>query len=112
MNHETAKLIENIIDDGGYWIGYWVVKGEHDPSNQTYKVYLQPEYVEDWKSKTITYQDLLEASRKLATGEVSVNSNTKSVCQQIISDPSDVDYDAEDADCIIQVALFGEIMFG
>ncbi len=112
MNQETAELIENIIDDGGYWIGYWVSKGQHNPDSQTYKVYLLPEYVESWASKTITYQDLFDAAKKLATGEVSINSNTKAVCQQIISDPSDVDYDAEDADCIIQVALFGDVVFG
>lgn len=112
MNAELTELFENIIDDGGYAIGYWVSKGHHDADAHTYKVTLQDECVDEWKSKTITYQDLYDASKKLASGEVKVNSATKKVCQQIVTDASDVDYDADDADVIIQVALFGEIVFG
>lgn len=112
MKPELAELFENIIDDGGYAIGYWVSQGHHDAHAQTYRVTLLPEYVESWVSKTITYQDLYNACNLLATGEVSVNSNTKKVCQAIVTDPDDVDYDAEDADVIIQVALFGDIIFG
>jgi hypothetical protein len=115
MNLEHAQLFEFICDDASYGgIGYWASSADNNPEKQTYSVEVRPEYRDDEiKDKVLTYQDLYDACEKLATGKVSVNSNTKQVCQQIILDPTDdVDYDAEDADCIVQVAMFGEIVFG
>jgi hypothetical protein len=114
MNQEQLELIENLCDDASYGgIGYWASEATNDPKTRTYDVVVMAEYLDDEiKSKTLTYEDILEASRKLATGEVSINPTTKAVCQQIISDATDVDYDAEDADCIIQVAMFGDVLFG
>ena len=114
MNLEHAELFENICEDAGMIIGYWAGSASNNPEKQTYSVKVLAEYRDDEiKDKVLTYQDLYDACEKLATGKVSVNSNTKKVCQQIILDPTDdVDYDAEDADCIVQVAMFGEILFG
>lgn len=112
MNAELVELFGNLVEDAGYTIGYWAEEATHDESKQTYSVTVQEEFADEYESKVLTYADLLEASKKLASGEVKVNSQTKSVCQAIISDPSDVDYDAEDADVIVQVAMFGEIIFG
>ena len=112
MNEELVELFGNLVDDAGYTIGYWAEEATHDQDKQTYSVTVQDEYADEYESKVLTYADLLEASKKLARGEIKVNSQTKSVCQAIISDPSDVDYDADDADVIVQVAMFGEIVFG
>jgi hypothetical protein len=113
MNEELVELFGNLVDDAGYAIGYWAEEATHDQDKQTYSVVVQADYADDdIASKVLTYADLLEASKKLASGSIKVNSQTKSVCQAIISDPSDVDYDADDADVIVQVAMFGEIVFG
>ena len=112
MNAELVELFGNLIEDAGYTIGYWAEEATHDEAKQTYAVTIQEEYADEYESKTLTYQDLLDASKKLASGVIKVNSQTKSVCQAIISDPSDVDYDADDADVIVQVAMFGDIIFG
>lgn len=115
MNQEQQELFELICDDAGMSIDYWASEAEHDSGNQTYAITLLPDCVDETAgvvSKTISYQDLLDATRKLATGQVKVNSATKAVCQAIIADPSDVDYDATDTDVIVQVAMFGEIVFG
>jgi hypothetical protein len=114
MNETLVELFDNLCEDASYGgIGYWASEATNDRTTKTYDVVVMEEYLDDEiKSKTLTYEDLLEASRKLATGEVSINPRTKAVCQQIISDPTDVDYDAEDADCIVQVAMFGEVLFG
>ena len=115
MNQEQAELFEMLVDDAGMSIDYWASTAEHNTEARTYAITLLPDCVDETAGvvdKTITYQDLLDATRKLATGEVSVNHTTKAVCQTIISDPSDVDYDATDTDVIVQVAMFGEIVFG
>jgi hypothetical protein len=112
MNEAQVELFSMLVEDAGMTIGYWAEQARHSESKQTYQVSVQDEFVEDYPSKTLTYQDLLDASKKIASGEVKVNSQTKSVCQAIVSDPSDVDYDADDADVIVQVAMFGEIVFG
>jgi len=114
MNQEQAELFEMLVDDAGFSINYWASTAEHNTEARTYAITLLPDFAEtaEVSNKTITYQDLLDATRKLANGEVSVNHTTKAVCQAIISDPSDVDYDATDTDVIVQVAMFGEILFG
>ena len=112
MNDNLVELFGNIIEDAGYAIGYWADEAHHDADARTYAVTIQDEYADEFENKTLTYDDLLEASKKLASGAIKVNSQTKSVCQAIVSDPSDVDYDADDADVIVQVAMFGEIVFG
>jgi len=112
MNAELKEVLGFICDDAGMSIDYWAETATHDEANQTYTITLLPDCVDTFETKTVTYQDLYEASKKLASGEVKVNSATKAVCQQLVTDPSDVDYDATDADVIVQVALFGEIVFG
>jgi hypothetical protein len=115
MNQEQLELFGMIVDDAGMSIDYWADTAEHSTEKQTYQITLLPDCVDETAgvvSKTISYQDLLEATEKLARGQVKVNPTTKSVCQAIISDPSDVDYDATDTDVIVQVAMFGEIVFG
>jgi hypothetical protein len=115
MNAELKEVLGFICDDAGMSIDYWAETATHDEANQTYSITLLDDCVDETAgvvNKTVTYQDLYEASKRLASGEVKVNSATKAVCQQLIADPSDVDYDATDADVIVQVAMFGEIVFG
>jgi hypothetical protein len=112
MNEAHAELFSMLVEDAGMFIGYWAEDATHNEAKQTYQVNVQEDYADEYESKTLTYADLLEATRKLATGEVKVNSDTKAVCQAILADPENVDYDAGDADVIVQVAMFGEIVFG
>lgn len=116
MKTELANLFEFICDDAGMAIDYWAVEATNEPSTKTYSVKVNPEYVGDnVQDKVITYQELYEACEKVADGRASANPYTKSICEQITSaevDYSDIDYDATDADVIVQVAMFGEIVFG
>lgn len=115
MNQEQKETFENICDDAGMVISYWASTAQHDTEKQTYSITLLPDCVDETAgvvSKTITYQDLLDATKKLAEGKVQVNNYTKATCQEIIAGQEDIDYDGTDADVIVQVALFGEIVFG
>jgi hypothetical protein len=115
MNQEQIEIFEFICDDAGMSIGYWAKTAEHDTEKRTYAITLLPDCLDETAGvvdKTISYQDLLDATEKLASGKIQVNRSTKSVCQAIMADPSDVDYDATDTDVIVQVAMFGEIVFG
>ena len=116
MKPELVELFEFICDDAGMSIDYWAVEATNEPSKKTYSVKVNPEYVGDnVQDKVITYQELYEACEKIAKGEVSANLATKSICEQITNDEvdyQDIDYDGTDADAIVQVAMFGEIVFG
>jgi len=107
MNQEQIEIFEFICDDAGMSIGYWAKTAEHDTEKRTYAITLLPDCLDETAGvvdKTISYQDLLDATEKLASGKIQVNRSTKSA--------SDVDYDATDTDVIVQVAMFGEIVFG
>jgi hypothetical protein len=116
-DERLATLFEYLIEDAGMAIGYWAESAVHDSNKQTYTITVDVWTDVGFETKVLTYKNLYEATQKIADGEVSINPRTKAVCQQIISDPTDVDYDdvdydAEDADCIVQVAMFDDVLFG
>lgn len=63
---------------------------------------------------TVTLEDVKRAIRKLAgTEPVKYAGPTiRSECRGLIFDPEEVDYDADTADVIVQVAIFGEVVYG
>ena len=114
-NAELVELLEYICDDAGMIIGYWADEATNNPETQTYSVIVNPSYKGDEvQDKVLTYENIYNAIKQIANEVVSANDATKIVCEQIAEgkDLSDVDYDATDADVIIQVAMFGEILFG
>jgi hypothetical protein len=112
-DERLATLFEYIVDDAGMAIGYWAESAVHDSNKQTYTITVNVWTEDDFETKVLTYEDLYEAARKIADGEVEINSATKSVCIDIVHGVvEDVDYDADDADIIVQVAMFDDVLFG
>ena len=113
MNKEQIEQVANLIDEAGYFIEYWAVKGTHDTEAQTYAVKLDDEAAEVFgESKVvITYAQIDEAIRKLAKGGV-IRSDLTEQARAYVSNPDDADLDAEFADCAVQLAIFGEVVFG
>jgi len=131
MNQPLAELISSIIEDAGYYIGYWASEGTHSTEARSYELKHEGEDGEP-TTTTISYDDIWRAIVKIAEGNgVNVNQCTRNICTSIVrldstkgdEDDADIiqeladlldeiDYDAEDADVIIQVAIFGKIVFG
>lgn len=113
MNQEQIEQVECLIDEAGYFINYWAVKGHHDTEAQTYAITLDEEAA-DYADKTkvvITYAQIDQAIRKLAQGGI-VRPDLTEAAQAYVSNPGDADLDAEFADCAVQYAAFGEVVFG
>jgi hypothetical protein len=67
----------------------------------------------DFEPKTLTTKDIKAAIRKLATEAVKYGENYKDVARGLMFDGSmEYDWDANDADAIVQVAMFGEVVYG
>lgn len=97
---------EDVVDTAGYGIAYWVERAVVDSENLTYRI----EWFDgdDLNSQIITLADIEKAWGKIVSGHIQVNSDIRSYLSS--GDLGDVDADA--ADVLIQVALFGEIIYG
>jgi hypothetical protein len=110
----SDEVIDQVIDSAGYYIDYWATKGQQDTEAKTYKVWLDEEAREERgeKSVTLTYADLALAGEKLLTGRVKVRSDIREALSAgfIAGDAGSID--GEVADVVVQVAIFGDIIFG
>ncbi len=113
MNQEQIEQVECLIDEAGYFIDYWAVKGHHDTQALTYKVTLDEDAADHLGKRqvTITYAEIDQAIRKLAQGGI-VRPDLTQAAQVYITEPGDADLDAAFADCAVQVAIFGDVVFG
>lgn len=112
----SVQEITDLIETAGYGMNYWCEFGKYDDEAQTYEVRLDAEAQDgvDWETdtKVITYQEIVDAIQKLISGEVSVGNWIREslVAEFISKDGGSMDSDG--AEVVIQVALFGEIIFG
>jgi hypothetical protein len=105
--------IENIICDAGEFIGYWASEGRVDSALQTYTVTESDAHdSEGSRDFTLTYTDIVRAMVKLATGVVKVRPDIREAIGEAFVNYDESDMDAEVADCIIQVACFGDVIYG
>jgi hypothetical protein len=106
----SDEVITDIIDGaecGG--INYWASRSVNDPDNRTLTI----TDGEDDKTITITYDQIVNAISDLTNGRVSIS---PAIRDAITSDLASGDYgcymDATCYDVIIQVALFGDVVYG
>jgi hypothetical protein len=113
MKQEQIEQVADLIDEAGYFINYWAVKGHHDTEAKTYAITLDEHSAEytDKPKVVITYAQVDEAIRKIAQGGI-VRSDLTEAAQAYVSEPGEADLDAEFADVAVQVAAFGEVVFG
>jgi hypothetical protein len=97
---------ECVIDMAGYGVGYWAHKCVPHDGDLSYRV----EWYEgnQLNSQIISLFALQKAWGKIIAGKIEVNSDIRNDLSS--GDVGDVDATA--ADVLIQVALFGEIIYG
>ena len=114
-DERLATLYEYLVEDAGMAIGYWAETATHDSNKQTYTVTAEvwTDDEDSLRTKVLTYEDLHDAVFRIAENIVVTNQITRGVCKAIIDGyEDDVDYDADDADIIVQVAMFDDVLFG
>lgn len=112
FSYTSTDLVIDLVDAAGYGIT-WADQARLDEDAQTYTLYLDEDASEEaGKSQvTITFQDIQDALAKIAQGGV-VNQEITEACQVALESPEDADLDSGAADCVIQVAVFGDVIFG
>lgn len=99
----TEEDFLDIVDTAGYSIGYWAVSGSVDKNNCTYTVqYFDQE--NDRAKATVSKDNLESAIAKILNSEVECSDS-------IVGYIEDDDIDGEAADVIIQIAIFGSIVY-
>lgn len=93
----------DLVDTAGYGIGYWAFSGAVDSKWNTYTV----KYFDDGERKEVVISIWMieSAIEKILNGEVQCGYDIRKYIRED-------DIDAEVADVIIQVAAFGEVVYG
>ena len=109
-----SEMIEDIIDTAGYGIGYWATTATLDRLAETYTIEFDGEDFSDAPLNSglvvLTYAKIANAIHKIIDGGVVNDSLTQELNDTITS--GEMDIDSEMADCIIQLAIFNEIVYG
>jgi hypothetical protein len=110
MNVEvTHEMIEDIIEGAGYGIHYWATKAVVDEDAQTYTI----TDGEDGKVYVVHYSDITKAIQSLLDREVAIRSDIVDAIALDLMNYEDAHrMDSEVYDVIIQVACFGEVIYG
>lgn len=110
----SQEGIEDILADAEMIIGYWCSEMNTSSENETVTIYEEEAHDADEYNRkfVLSYQDILNATVKLADGRVPISSQIRIACNELLLDQDSDSYDAETADCIIQVACFGDVIYG
>lgn len=65
----------------------------------------------DGEKVRLTVEQLRAAAARLAAGEITVSREIRRNVQDALEFPEDADIDAIAADCVMQTAVFGEIVY-
>ena len=97
--------------EGGcdYWADY--VATERNAEGDVISMIVRDSEDADAPDAIITPAKVEEAMVKLSLGEVLIRADLRQQVITALTDPESADIDADAADCIIQVAAYGEIVF-
>ncbi len=110
----TGENIADIIDTAGYGIGYWATKAVFDSTEQTYTVSWNGSDFDDSDplatgTKTLTYLDIAKTIESILNLESPLSDST---ARWFADSFYQEEIDSDLADVLIQLALFGEIIYG
>lgn len=99
----------NVVDAAGYGIGYWATSAtvnRDDPTEPYYSV------VAEGETYKITRDDLETTMSKVFAGKFTVCEQTRNSVGWAVREKEYGEIDAGDADSLVQLAAFGEIIYG
>jgi len=122
--HVTASIVVGCGAIGWcpWWSGYeqnWTVADEHDyQAPDGWIVHLEHTDPDDPDAvpevKVITHEKIMRAVRLITDPDSGVGNGVqlRDKCYELLSSPEDADFDAEDADAVLQIVAFGEGIYG
>jgi hypothetical protein len=118
MTPEQKQFLHDVMTDAyesgiGYWAAARNRKRDSDLNYLEYEVAEAGDYDEVNRTwHRITPEVIDAAIQKILSGKVQIR---RDIAAQFVGYPGNIDncdYDAEGADCAVQIAAFGEIVFG
>lgn len=111
----TNELILEILETASYSIGYWARQLNFASLDRQFEVKFDGDDFEDGSElssgkATIDYQVVARTIEKILAGNAKVNSALVSQCSEWLNGHPTLDGDL--ADAIVQIATFGEIIYG
>jgi hypothetical protein len=105
------------VESGGhalwYWEGFNMVNVDRDGDLNVDQITFDVDHPEDGKRYTVNMEDVREAIETILSDQRSMNidgSIVTSIRESVLG--NDFDMDALGADVVVQVAAFGEVIFG
>lgn len=110
--------VQCLIEMAGYGISYWASKAVDDPEARTYTVTGEDPEKDGNVTKMLSYQDLADTLVKLGTRQVPevsymFSEHAEQYLNSLIAgDPDAGIFDSELADVVVQLSMFGEVVYG
>lgn len=90
----------------------WYGPVKMDYPAKTLRIYVENPHADGYLDKTLKFEDFLTAAKKIINGETNLNKQTVRLVTLAVHAQELGQWDIMDMDCIAQVALFGEVVYG
>ena len=112
---QCADLMATALEGSGYWlreddIRNLTVIRDYDTNEVTVIRFECEERAGIWTLRDVRISDIQEAITKICAGAMDPTTYTAKILLDPTTGPTD--YDVEVADCVFQMAAFGEIIYG
>jgi hypothetical protein len=113
----TLECIETVIEMAGFGMTYWAASADWERSAERYTVrWEQTEGDPDsLTERTVTYQQIANAMARIATDDIeglSAETAADVLTELRDTESEGAEIDSPDGDQILQVALFGKVVYG
>jgi hypothetical protein len=107
-----AEFFEDLLDTAGYGIGYWAESGSIELKDEDGDEIIYRVKEQEGDEFVITKQDLESVISEVVSGRLQVGKVLKNDLALLCLGDDDIDIDATDADTLIQLACFREVVYG
>lgn len=102
---------DHTIGSGALTFSWWAGMNDTDEWPAILRID-DPDDEDNSVSAEVSHADVMRAARKIASGQVSANESIRRECRNLLVDPDDADLDAVAGDCVLQLAVLGDIVYG
>lgn len=107
----TDQHITDLLTDAKAGIGYWASRVKID--SYAHICAVEPADGDGNVRHLLTYTQIRHTIEQIAHGNIPfTHLPLQALCQQMLEDFNMAGYDAGDADMIVQVACFGDVVYG
>lgn len=122
MYKVTDSEIEDIIDAAGYGINYWCVRGHIDSEARTYTITVDPDLAEHGQEPIVLeFDQIVQVGIQIADGYYQMSESIRDYFGEwhnaLLADDEESQWaggyiDSDAGDVLIQIACFGEVVYG